>query len=114
VELMASCSRCSGELSAEFRFCPWCAARQRSKLVEFFRAHPHIARDRGKALRASVYLDAEQRQVRLSVWRQAGDVEASVSLDPGEARRLAAFLGGALGAEGHDVEETQPLSGLGC
>ena len=111
---MAHCPRCSGELSKDFRFCPWCAAPQRSKLVEFFRAHPEIERDRGKALRASVYVEAERRHVRLSVWRQAGDVEESVSLDTSASRRLARFIGDALGSRDQDVEETQPLSGLGC
>ena len=37
---MRVCSECGGELEAAYRFCLWCAAPQRRKLVEFFRAHP--------------------------------------------------------------------------
>ncbi len=37
-----TCRHCGSEVEAAFRFCPWCAAPQRSKLVEFFRAHPLI------------------------------------------------------------------------
>jgi len=58
------CTECGGELATVFRFCPWCAAPQRSKLVEFFRGHP---RDRGRALRVSRYL-TEDPHVRFSVW----------------------------------------------
>ena len=71
-----------------FRFCPWCAAPQRSKLVEFFRAHP---RDGDKALRVSRYL-TEDPQVRFSVWDERGVATAAVSLEEAEAQRLASFL----------------------
>jgi hypothetical protein len=81
------CAECHGELESAFRFCPWCAAPQRSKLVEFFRAHP---RDDGKALRVSRYLTDEH--VRFSVWSVEGVVEAAVSLDEDEADRLSLFL----------------------
>jgi hypothetical protein len=82
------CAECGGELAAAFRFCPWCAAPQRRKLVEFFRAHP---RDEGKALRVSRYL-TEDPHVRFSVWNADGVAEAAVSLEEEEAERLAAFL----------------------
>jgi hypothetical protein len=82
------CAECGGELAASFRFCPWCAAPQRRKLVEFFRAHP---RDEGKALRVSRYL-SEEPHVRFSVWSPDGVAEAAVSLDEREAGRLADFL----------------------
>jgi hypothetical protein len=80
-----------------WRFCPWCAAPQRLKLVEFFRSHPHFDSERGKALRVSRYLgaDDEERQVRFSVWKdmaQSAEAEAAVSLDDMEAERLARFL----------------------
>jgi hypothetical protein len=68
--------------------CPWCASPQRSKLVEFFRAHP---RDLGKALRVSRYL-TEEPHVRFSVWSADGVAEAAVSLEEEEAERLAGFL----------------------
>jgi len=32
---MRVCADCGGELEAAYRFCPWCAAPQRRKLVEF-------------------------------------------------------------------------------
>ena len=85
---MRVCAECRGELESAFRFCPWCAAPQRSKLVEFFRAHP---RDEGKALRVSRYL-TDEPHVRFSVWSVEGVAEAAVSLDEDEADRLARFL----------------------
>ena len=85
---MRVCGECGGELEAAYRFCPWCAAPQRRKLVEFFRAHP---RDPGKALRVSRYL-TENPHVRFSVWSPEGVAEAAVSLEEEEAERLAGFL----------------------
>jgi hypothetical protein len=85
---MRVCAECGGELAVAYRFCPWCAAPQRRKLVEFFRAHP---RDEGKALRVSRYL-TEDPQVRFSFWSPEGVAEAAVSLKEEEAERLAAFL----------------------
>ncbi|MDQ5821534.1 MAG: hypothetical protein M3540_08845 [Actinomycetota bacterium] len=85
---MAPCAQCGGEVQGRFRYCPWCAAPQRRKLVEFFRAD---RRDAGKALRVSRYLD--ERHVRFSVWDESGRAEAAVSLDEREAARLAHFLG---------------------
>jgi hypothetical protein len=84
-----ACRECGGELEAAYRFCPWCSAPQRRKLVEFFRAHP--ARDLGRALRVSRYL-TEEPHVRFSVWSAEGVAEAAVSLEEEEAERLAAFL----------------------
>jgi len=75
-----------------FRFCPWCSTPQRSKLVEFFRAHP---RDGDKALRVSRYLTGDP-QVRFSVWDAEGVARAAVSLEESEAQRLASFLAPAL------------------
>jgi hypothetical protein len=83
------CPRCEGWIEDSFRFCPWCAAPQRRKLVEFFAASPRIESDEGKALRVSRYL--VDRHVRFSIWRQQQAVDA-VSLDEAEAERLAAFL----------------------
>jgi hypothetical protein len=85
---MRVCAECGGELEAAYRFCPWCAAPQRRKLVEFFRAHP---RDEGMALRVSRYL-TEEPHVRFSVWSAEGVAEAAVSLEEDEAARLGAFL----------------------
>ena len=70
-----------------YRYCPWCAAPQRRKLVEFFRsADP----DEHRALRVSRYLP--ERVVRFSVWDETGTVRAAVSLDEDEAARLADFV----------------------
>jgi hypothetical protein len=85
---MRVCAECGGELVASYRFCPWCAAPQRRKLVEFFRPHP---RDEGKALRVSRYL-TDEPHVRFSVWNAEGVAEAALSLEEQEAERLAAFL----------------------
>jgi hypothetical protein len=85
---MRVCAECGGELEAAYRFCPWCAAPQRRKLVEFFRAHP---RDAGKALRVSRYL-TEDPHVRFSVWSPDGVAEAAVSLEEEQAERVASFL----------------------
>ena len=104
---MRECGRCGGAVECEFRFCPWCAAPQRLKLVEFFEAHQGT--DPGKALRVSSYLDAdrEARHVRFSVWDERGRAEAAVSLGETEARRLARFVEETSGAAADD--DTQPL-----
>ena len=91
-ETMQACRACGGSLERSFRYCPWCAAPQRSKLVEFFFAHPGIECDRGKALRVSRYLGAEERHVRFSVWNDAGEAEGAVSLSDVETERLRRFL----------------------
>ena len=85
---MARCRQCGVTVEDVFRFCPWCAAPQRSNVVEFFRAHP---RDGDKALRVSRYL-TDDPHVRFSVWDERGVATAAVSLDEPEAQRLAAFL----------------------
>ena len=84
---MPGCAGCGNEIEARFRFCPWCSAPQRRKIVEFFRAHPS---DRDQVLRVSRYL-TDDPQVRFSVWDD-GVARAAVSLDEDEALRLAAFL----------------------
>jgi hypothetical protein len=85
---MSHCRQCGGAVDDVFRFCPWCAAPQRSKLVEFFRAHP---RDGERTLRVSRYL-TDDPQVRFSVWDEGGVARAAISLDEEEAERLAAFI----------------------
>ena len=94
---LVDCRQCGGSLDEAFRFCPWCAAPMRSKLVEFFRPHPLVESDAGRALRVSRYLGpgAAERHVRFSVWNEDGAAEAAVSLDEGEARRLARFVAGS-------------------
>ena len=87
---MTRCGRCERTVDEQFRYCPWCAAPQRLKLVEFFRGR---AGD-GRALRVSRYLgpDRGDRQVRFSIWDEEGRATAVVGLDEREAERLAAFL----------------------
>jgi len=94
---MRACSRCGGPVERDFRFCPWCAGPQRLKLVEFFRPHPLIESDGRKALRVSRYLtdSLAESHVRFSVWDETetdAKASAAVSLDDGEASRLARFL----------------------
>lgn len=84
---MARCRHCEEDVAAEFRYCPWCAAPQRRKLVEFFRGTDADSR---KALRVSRYVP--ERRVRFSVWDESGTARAAVSLDDEEAARLAAFV----------------------
>ena len=84
---MSACRQCGRSVEASFRFCPWCAAPQRRKLVEFFRPHPNSL---GRALRVSRYY-GDDPQVRFSVWDD-GVARAAVSLDEAETRRLTRFL----------------------
>jgi hypothetical protein len=85
---MHACKQCGGSIGEAFRYCPWCAAPQRAKLVEFFGG---TGAEAGKALRVSRYLD--EGHVRFSVWDECGVAEAAVSVDEREAERLANFLG---------------------
>ena len=92
---MRECAGCGSEVEAAYRYCPWCAAPLRLKVVEFFRGHAAI--DRARALRVSRYLATERpgRHVRFSVWTEsdhAARAEAAISLDDDEAVRLAHFL----------------------
>jgi hypothetical protein len=94
---LRDCAGCGRSIEASFRYCPWCAAPQRRKLVEFFTAHPALPGDHGKSLRVSRYLGPEEdeRHVRFSVWVARNDraeAEGAVSLDDAETDRLAAFL----------------------
>ena len=84
---MAHCPHCGGETIGAYRYCPWCAAPLRRKLVEFFVGADADAR---KAIRVSRYVP--ERRVRFSVWDESGTARAAVSLDEEEAARLAAFL----------------------
>lgn len=89
---MPHCPSCAEPVDRRHRFCPWCAAPLRRKLVEFFAPHPGIPGD-AVALRVSRYLGGEtqERHTRLSIWDGDRAVSA-VSLDDRESRRLARFL----------------------
>ncbi len=84
---MTACAACGRQSEARYRFCPWCGAAQRRKIVEFFRGYPEGGR---RALRVSRYY-GEDPQVRFSVWDD-GVAQAAVSLDEEESVRLAEFL----------------------
>ena len=89
---MRECRSCRSAFDERFRFCPWCGAIQRLKIVEYFGGVPVAPGEEDKGLRVSRYLTAPGH-VRFSVWG-IGRVEAAVSIDEDEARRLASFLGG--------------------
>ena len=84
---MVHCRQCEAAIGDDFRFCPWCAAPQRRKLVEFFRG---AGDDERRALRVSRYLP--ERRVRFSVWDESGTARAAVTLSDDEAARLGEFL----------------------
>lgn len=85
------CRGCANELEEGFRFCPWCGASQRLKIVEWFRGNPRLHADqRRRDLRVSRYL-GEHAHVRLSIWEE-GRAEAATALADAEAERLARFL----------------------
>ena len=88
-----TCRACGNGVEDRYRYCPWCAAPQRRKLVEFFAPHPAVEIDAHKALRVSRYFgdDETAPQVRFSIW-SVDSAEAVVSLSPEEAERVAAFL----------------------
>jgi hypothetical protein len=44
-----TCRACGNGVEDRFRYCPWCAAPQRRKLVEFFAPHPAVDGDAQKA-----------------------------------------------------------------
>jgi hypothetical protein len=89
-EKVRECRSCRAAFDERFRYCPWCGAVQRLKVVEYFTAFPLTEADAQKGLRVSRYLSAPGH-VRFSVWN-VGEVEAAVSIDESEALRLAAFL----------------------
>ena len=84
---MTQCRHCGAGIADGYRYCPWCAAPQRRKLVEFFRGADS---DSVRALRVSRYVP-EQR-VRVSVWDETGTARAAITLDDEEATRLGEFL----------------------
>jgi hypothetical protein len=84
---VTDCRHCGGRVEEAFRFCPWCSAPARLKLVEFFEA---VGDERGRALRVSRYID--EGHVRFSVWDESGRAQAALSIPEQEAERLAGFL----------------------
>jgi hypothetical protein len=87
-----NCVHCGREVEPSFRYCPWCGAVQRRKLVDFFLGHPTI--DPGRTLRVSRYVATRDQDphVRFSIWDEWGEARGVVSLTESEAERLALFL----------------------
>jgi hypothetical protein len=93
ISIVHKCRHCGNGVEDRFRYCPWCATQQRSKLVEFFAPHPDVPADQHKALRVSRYFGSydQPSQFRFSIWH--GDAaDAAVSLTDEEAARLGAFI----------------------
>jgi hypothetical protein len=103
------CPSCAGAVERRHRFCPWCAAPLRHKLVELFRPHPAIDGDASRALRVSRYLDGEVKHTRFSIW-DVDHARSAISLDDAEAARLAAFLSDRPAVEAADTQP-MPVSG---
>ena len=91
---MHECRQCGSGVEDRFRFCPWCAAPQRTKVVELFAPHPFVPADAAKGLRVSRYFGDQDRppQLRFSIW-SGESAAAAISLTPEEAARLAQFVG---------------------
>ena len=85
--MVRTCACCGQRVEDDYRFCPRCGTAQRVKVVEYFQGAKEL--DDGW-LRVSVYLTHPQH-VRFSIWRRSS-AEAVMSLQPGEAQRLADFL----------------------
>jgi hypothetical protein len=95
MHVVQSCRQCGSDVESRFRYCPWCSAPQRRKLVEYFAPHPGVPGDARRALRVSRYFgdDDTPAQFRFSIW-SGESAEAAVSLPDDEAARLSAFLAG--------------------
>ncbi|HEY3920886.1 MAG TPA: hypothetical protein VGL76_02120 [Gaiellaceae bacterium] len=98
---MRECRTCREAFEERYRFCPWCGAVQRLKIVEYFSAFPVSVDDDAKGLRVSRYL-TRPGHVRFSIWK-AGEVSAAVSISEREARRLAGFLASTDPRERHGL-----------
>ncbi len=48
---MRDCRSCGAAFDPRFRYCPWCGAIQRLKVVEYFTAFPFSQADLNKGLR---------------------------------------------------------------
>ncbi|HVM16459.1 MAG TPA: hypothetical protein VM290_02655 [Gaiellaceae bacterium] len=86
---MHECTGCGAAVDRTYRFCPWCAAPQRRKLVELFPGSTRIDGDTARGLRVSRYLD--EGHVRFSVW-DGERVDAVVSIEDAELDRLRRLL----------------------
>lgn len=86
---MRECAGCGAGIEQAFRFCPWCAAPQRRKLVELFSGAARVEGGTQRGLRVSRYLD--DGHVRFSVW-DGDHAEAAVSIEEADVPRLRRLL----------------------
>ena len=91
---MKTCRECGNGVEDRFRYCPWCAAPQRRKLVEFFAPHPAVDADAQKALRVSRYFGDDETAAAGPLQHLVGRVRRGRSLADARRRRerVAAFL----------------------
>lgn len=89
------CRSCGQPIEREHRFCPWCAARQRRKVVALFPPHPEVEAS-GRGLRVSRYFDPIDGppHTRMSIYGADGRVACVVALDDDSTNDLAHFLEG--------------------
>jgi predicted amidophosphoribosyltransferase len=87
------CRSCGQPIEREHRFCPWCAAPQRRKVVALFPPHPDVEAS-GRGLRVSRYLDPADGppHTRMSIYGADGRVRCVVALDDRSTTDLARFL----------------------
>jgi hypothetical protein len=87
------CRRCGQAIEREHRFCPWCAAPQRRKVVAVFPPHPEVNAS-GRGLRVSRYFDPVDGppHTRISIYGPDERIAGVVALDDDSTNDLARFL----------------------
>ena len=87
------CRNCGQGVEREHRFCPWCAAPQRRKVVALFPPHPEVDAS-GRGLRVSRYFDPADGppHTRMSIYGSDGRVSSVVALDDDSTDSLTRFL----------------------
>jgi hypothetical protein len=89
------CRSCGQPIEREHRFCPWCAAPQRHKVVALFPPHPDVDAS-GRGLRVSRYFDPADGppHTRMSIYGPDERIAGVVALDDDATNDLARFLEG--------------------
>jgi len=87
------CRSCGQSVEREHRYCPWCAAPQRRKVVALFPPHPDVEAS-GRGLRVSRYFDPADGppHTRMSIYGADGRVTCVVALDDSTDGGLTRFL----------------------
>ena len=85
------CRSCGQSVEREHRYCPWCAAPQRRKVVALFPPHPDVEAS-GRGLRVSRYFDPADGppHTRMSIYGADGRIACVVALDDRSTTDLAA------------------------